>query len=886
MPYTYTFIQRQSNSTIWRDKTFAISNTFNDQNKLLPDSSGNYIFSEFFSSTGLDEFWQGNTSNFTIVNERLQISGEHVSPVTLTTPNKRIRNTIWETGIQIDGNLSSTNNIRIYLACSESNMQSHLGYHLQIDGSGAQHTYQLWRQNGSSRRKIFQSIPLENKQTSLRVRLKINCDQNGLWNIYADEYDEGIYKALIDDQGLQNVLDSTYSSSTQMGMLINYSITRRADYKIDYLLSRRLDENLSSEMLPLKVVSYKPLTSNTFQLIFNKPINPYGISLTDFVIADNYRSPENVKVDKSEIILTFEEPFEPGDYTLQLHNFYDIYGNATSEDSVIFHYEEPHQLQQFDIVINEIMARPHPSNGLPATEYIELFNRSDKNIALTGMTYKSLATSYTFNKGVINAGEHLILCRSRDTSTWKNFGKTIGLSPWPVPTNAGTTLSLISEEGLIIDEVSYRESWHSSTDKRAGGWSLERIDYQTPCLVETNWASAEHRLGGTPGTINSIYHPLSDELDILDIQVIEEKTIALQFNMQIDTLFAKQTDLYQINHNLSRPDEIHIIGVNTVHLSFSEPLPKGLTYQLTLKGISDCSGELTNLTKTFYIAEDILPGDMLINEVLPNPRNEGVPFIELYNNSKKSLELKNLQLARIVSSDSIITPREITAFPHQVLPGTYKVLTIDPEKVKQQYTTPNEDAFVTMQALPQMNNRSGGIALLSQGKVIDLLLYNEKMHDPFIKDPKGVSLERKRFSVSTNEPGNFTSAAAIVGFATPGYQNSQYAEQEKAEDHEVWLTSKTFSPDYDGFEDKLEINYRFKEGGYRANIRIFNDRGQLIKNLLFNQSLATEGCILWDGLNDRNQLVPVGIYIIHLEIFNAIDSVKHYRISCVLADRF
>src|SRR5690606_17158201 len=101
----------------------------------------------------------------------------------------------------------------------------------------------------------------------------------------------------------------------------------------------------------------------------------------------------------------------------------------------------------------------------------------------------------------------------------------------------------------------------------------------------------------------------------------------------------------------------------------------------------------------------------------------------------------------------------------------------------------------------------------------------------------------------------------------------------------VFLTSKTFSPDGDGYEDRLEINYRLPEGGFMANIDIYTDHGRLVKKLLRNQSLASQGTIYWDGLSDANARLPIGMYVAVIEVYNANGVRKIFRKSFVLAAR-
>lgn len=297
---------------------------------------------------------------------------------------------------------------------------------------------------------------------------------------------------------------------------------------------------------------------------------------------------------------------------------------------------------------------------------------------------------------------------------------------------------------------------------------------------------------------------------------------------------------------------------------------------------TSCDLEALNPSDTTTL---IQPLDILINEILPNPKTGGAEFIELYNASAKTFNLEELQLARVIGRDSLISTRPISDTPALLFPNEYKVVTKNPSIVQLQYYTENPKAFIMMANMPQLPNKSGSVALISNHTIIDRLDYQEEMHSAFIKDPKGVSLERRNFTAATNAAGNFTSAAASVGYATPGYRNSQYQPTENEGDA-IWLTSKTFSPDLDGFEDVLQINYRFKKTGNMLTLSIFNDRGKIVRQLYRSYSLGETGVLTWDGQDDAQQRLPVGIYILHLAVYNATDGVKNYRKSCVLAAKF
>jgi len=278
-----------------------------------------------------------------------------------------------------------------------------------------------------------------------------------------------------------------------------------------------------------------------------------------------------------------------------------------------------------------------------------------------------------------------------------------------------------------------------------------------------------------------------------------------------------------------------------------------------------------------------LAGDILINEVLSNPKSGGVDFLEIYNYSDKTVDLSGVSIASVNTNGIVGNRQTVSDQPLFIYPNEYKVLTRQPAVVKQHYPNAELSALLEMGSLPNFNNETGGVVIYGEEGVIDSLFYTPTMQSPFMASNRGVSLERQHFSVPTNAPGSFRSAAVAVGGATPGYQNSQYVDESAAED--VFLTAKTFSPDNDGFEDRLEINYRLPESGFMANIDIYTDQGRLIKRLVRNQSIATQGVFFWDGLSDANTRLPVGVYIAVVEVYNAFGVRKVYRKSFVLAAR-
>lgn len=286
-----------------------------------------------------------------------------------------------------------------------------------------------------------------------------------------------------------------------------------------------------------------------------------------------------------------------------------------------------------------------------------------------------------------------------------------------------------------------------------------------------------------------------------------------------------------------------------------------LIFLLLAYKLSFCSSE----TSIGGLRNEYQSNDLLISEVLFNPKTSGADFVEIYNPTLFSVSLNGISIGNIDDVGEVANIKSLGS--GVIASGEYRVITKSTSSVMGDYYCPFANRFIEISMMPAYNNTSGHVILLRNDLIIDRLDYTEKMHIPILNVLKGVSLERVSFDRDANESGNFTSAAASVGFATPGYINSVQGNSE-LKHNELTLASKTFSPDADSFEDLLAISWQLKNYGNVATLNIYSDKGILIKRLLKNESVATSGTINWDGISEKGQLSSYGIYIVVFESFN------------------
>ena len=554
-----------------------------------------------------------------------------------------------------------------------------------------------------------------------------------------------------------------------------------------------------------------------------------------------------------------------------------------------FRYHPPDNPQYREVRINEIMPDFSPALGLPEAEFIELYNSSTKPFDLADWKYSDATTATaTLPPYILEPGGYLILCRVADTTAFKPYGPVLGLRTFPALNDGGDDVEIMDASGKLIDKVSYTSATYQDAGKAAGGWSLELINPTTSCNDEGNYKASSNPAGGTPGTRNAVFDSTPDTQPpaLQQVLAITPNQLQLYFSERLDSLATLKPSLFSISGNITITQVSFTgVGLNEIVLQLSGNLQPRTLYTLQVQNIRDCSGNVLNpaVTATFALPETAVVGDVVINEILFNPQSGGVDFVELVNRSPKYINLQNWYLGNI-QPDATTEIKLITDGLFVLAPQQYLVLTTRPEIIFAHYPAAKTEATLSMPALPTLPDDAGSVTVLDANQnVIDQFAYTEKMHFSLLDDVNGVALERIRLS-GDSSAGNWHSAASSVGYATPGYQNSQYAGHELAS-QVFTIEPKIFTPDNDGQKDFTSIRYDAQLNGMVANITIFDAQGREINRLVRNELLGRNASFQWDGLDEKSRKVPVGYYILFIELFNGTGQVKAYKETVVVGAR-
>lgn len=833
--------------------------------------------------------WTGSTTDW-IVNNEFQLQSNNTvanSSFYLSTANTKATVAQWDFWVRLAFNPSGANYADVYLTASQSNLllPNTTGYFIRIGDT--QDEVSLYRKdaNGTATKIIDGTDGILNTSNNI-LRVRVTRNAANQWTLLRDLGATGAYVP----EG--TATEATFQTSAFFGILVRQSTSTffQRHYFDDIVVKEFVADNT-----PPEIVSANAQSNTQLEVLFNEALHlPSATNVNHYFVNNNIGNPIAAVVDASNpllIRLTFANPFPNGvNCTLTVNGVQDIAGNTLQNGTATFAFYTP---QRYDIVIHEIMVDPTPQVGLPNANWIELRNTSRFPISIQGYRLvRSTGISGPMPNFLLQPDSFVLVCTASQVPVLSVFGPTISVTNFPTLPNAGDLIWITDGLGSIMHAVDYSINWYQNAVKAEGGWTLEMIDVRNPCAGAGNWRASTHPSGGTPGRVNSIAaNNLDNQAPIL-LQAFAPtaNSLRLTFNEPLDSSLAASAT-YAINNGIGNATAVSVLApaFSQVSLTLPTVLQAGTVYTVTATGLTDCAGNAISNQNTARVGLATTPDslDLIVNEILFNPPPLGVDYLEVYNRSNKIIDAGSMLFTnRSSTTGNLGTLIPMSTNNYLIFPGEYYVLTENPSLIAQQFKVKFPEVIV-QSAMPSFPNTSGyGVILTNTGQIVDELNYSERWHFPLIANKAGVALERIDFDKPTQNAENWTSAAQSAGFGTPGYQNSQFRADIGAPAGSININPPMFSPDNDGFEDFTLIEFQMNEPGYVANVTIYDAAGRPIRVLQRNTSIGRTGSFRWDGLNDKQQRVPVGNYIVLFEAFNLQGSKQVFKKGVTVARKF
>ena len=821
--------------------------------------------------------WSGNHEHFIVnKNNQLQLNAQEAGEAFLFLPAFYENQTVeWRFTIRLAFSPSDNNYARIYLAANQSNLESSdlEAFYLQFGENGSNDAIELYYRQGENHQLLCRG-KAGLVASSFNYNIKVIKDESNQWEILVDNELNGNYQP--DSRTAFPIMES----KAFFGIYCHYTSSNSTNFYFDNIY---VGQPAIDTVKPYVELVQCFENGVSMLICFSENITPETALNTNNYVIESVGTPQNCQFETgryNRVIIEYQGAFElERKYLLTISGVMDNAKNVmvTEQREVVFY-----QIKRNDVLIYEIMADPTPAVRLPEYEYIELYNRTDKELFLqgwklqTGRYVRDLPDILLQEKGMA------VIVASANLEAFSGFPNVYGISSLSI-TDGGQAITLYHSNGAVIHHVVFQQRWHTQSIKKSGGWSLEMIDANNPCTGENNWSSSTAPQGGTPGRENSVSasNPDISPPEIERITLEDSATIQLFFTESLLLENDMPPDLFSIDRGIS------ILSVEDIppesrsaRIALATPLQRNCLYTLTVKKpCFDCVGNAVPMYSSisFGIPQQALPSDLVINEILTSlGSGKQGNFIEIYNRSDKIIDMKDILIG---AGGDAIPEKATTAISGgcQLLPKQYIVLCENKDVTMKNFTVPYPNRLLTCDSLPSYAKSKGTVHLTDCSyNPIDKLVYNDKMHYSMLKSIDGVSLERVHFDLPTQDAATWKSAAESVGFATPGYQNSQFTKMDNST--EIFsIYPEVFSPNGDGFNDYTLLSCQFPEGESRVTVTVFDLQGQKIKMIANNEYCGTASQFQWDGICDKGYIAPPGLYVIQLEYWNLLGNKKSIR---------
>lgn len=643
-----------------------------------------------------------------------------------------------------------------------------------------------------------------------------------------------------------------------------------------------------------KLLTKELINSKTVKLTFSKALDKQNAVNHGNFSLNPAISIQSLVVESESLTIGFATALNEGDtYILTAKNLTDIFGNEAGTLEIELRYLDFTDSEAGDVVINEIM---YLRNETDDPQFVELFNISDKNIDLGGWILRDAASV----RGVIPAasymapGEYLVLT---DKEYFADSVQNIVYVPnFPSLNRAGDAVALIADNSVTVDTLYYFNTWGGEA-----GVSLERKDPYAASNDASNWATSTDESGSTPGRENSRFEEDNDAPRVIFASQ-KDDGVFVAFS---EFISIRPDTEFKLNGSVINDIEFDKTEGNKLFLKSHNPKLKGEDAKLEISNLYDFKGNKT-ATAAQPIAMAINPGSVVINELLFEAHadaNDNLPdqtqYLELYNPNDYAISLEGLVLTKAPDETGKVTVIEPVSSDFKWIPAKEYMLIYAENEAAEFKNSKTAIYFELEDAMEQFSMRVNRTSLSlkatgddiyiadSTGTVIDSVRYSRGWHNPNKITTRGTSLEKINPAGPSSDLTNWSSSADSRG-GTPGAQNSIYQESESFSGKTgISFSSNPFSPDNDGFEDNLIINYELNHPDYLLHVRIFDRYGRKVRTLADGKPAGYNGNLIWDGLTDDRRDNRVGIYIVLFEAYNSAAGKKQvFKETVVLARQF
>jgi len=503
------------------------------------------------------------------------------------------------------------------------------------------------------------------------------------------------------------------------------------------------------------------------------------------------------------------------------------------------------------VVINEVMYAPTS----PMKEWFEIYNTSSSPVNLQNWKWKDAAVSnpirtITTQNILLNPGAYAIICE--DSANIKSSfpgitGFILQSSGWNALNNTGNeSIVLFNSTNAVIDTLGYANSWGGS-----GGNSLEKINPSGPANQQGNWGTTLDPSKGTPNRKNSITPKQNDLLlksflitpdipvtgDTLKfnslikntgLNAANNYTYGIYKDINFDSVAQQSELLYQTSPSALNPNDSITILYAVPNIDSGK---KQYIGKIIFPGDEDTLNNVKMKSVTIS-GQAVLTG-LIINEIMYAPQSPEPEWVELYNISSGTINIKNWKIADSSAQNNPVT---ITPSDHFINPNDFIVIAKS-NQIVPVHLLIDTTKILYVSSLPTFNNDRDKIIIFNNaGGITDEVSYKSSWGGS-----NRNSLERISASKPSNDSTNWFTSLDCE-YSSPTRMNS-FVNIQPAFRNDLLINEIMFDP--------LSISCEWLEF-YNNSGRYLNMNGWKVKAGTANYNL----------FSDCNFYIKPGAYLI------------------------
>src|ERR1700741_2290585 len=335
--------------------------------------------------------WTGSNAgaDFTVISNRLRSnSGVASSNFYLSTASTVATNCQWEFWCNLQFNTSGANYVDVYLTSDQSDLQSAgiNGYFVRIGGTLDEIC--LYKRTGAAGTsvKIIDGADGILNTSNNTAKIKVTCSAANLFTLDRDLTGTG---GSYVNEG--SVTDATITTSSNFGVFIQQSTV---SFHLKHFFDDFYVGPIITDIPPPSISGVTVISSTQIDVLFSENVD-LATSQTpaNYVVNNGIGAATAATRDGSNLALvhvTFGTPFTSGlQNTITINAVQDASANAISSGTANFTYYLMLPAAYKDVIVNEVMIDVNPvPAGVPAVQYLEFYNKSNKYFNLSGWQIK------------------------------------------------------------------------------------------------------------------------------------------------------------------------------------------------------------------------------------------------------------------------------------------------------------------------------------------------------------------------------------------------------------------------------------------------------------------------------------------------------------------